>query len=144
MRSYEDEAQCDIHLSPSPLLKHYPRADLAVEVDTYRVTRQSAGGETVTDTGTSTVVWMQEGAQWKMHIDMWNTSPPAPDRGRGRVRPRSSPLDHGRACSCLCAVRCTSTLFLPGEPRRLPIALPWPSDREHVAAGQAGRDGHDV
>jgi hypothetical protein len=23
MRSYEDEAQCDIHLSPSPLLKHY-------------------------------------------------------------------------------------------------------------------------
>src|SRR5215813_12635078 len=24
MRSYEDEAQCDIHLSPSPLLKHYP------------------------------------------------------------------------------------------------------------------------
>src|SRR5215475_10530423 len=24
MRSYEGEAQCDIHLSPSPLLKHYP------------------------------------------------------------------------------------------------------------------------
>ena len=24
MRSYEDEAQCDMHLSPSPLLKHYP------------------------------------------------------------------------------------------------------------------------
>ena len=24
MRSYEDEAQCDIYLSPSPLLKHYP------------------------------------------------------------------------------------------------------------------------
>src|SRR5262249_32011085 len=23
MRSYEDKAQCDIHLSPSPLLKHY-------------------------------------------------------------------------------------------------------------------------
>jgi PIN domain nuclease of toxin-antitoxin system len=23
MRSYEDEAQCDIYLSPSPLLKHY-------------------------------------------------------------------------------------------------------------------------
>ena len=53
------------------------RADLGVEVGTYRVTRQSAGGETVTDTGTDTVVWMKEGAQWKMHIDMWNTSPPA-------------------------------------------------------------------
>src|SRR5215471_6195749 len=26
MRSYEDKAQCDIHLSPSPLLKHYPIA----------------------------------------------------------------------------------------------------------------------
>src|SRR5262249_9195402 len=25
MRSYEDEAQCDIYLSPSPLLKHYQR-----------------------------------------------------------------------------------------------------------------------
>lgn len=86
------------------------RADLVVEVGTYRVTRQSAGGETVTDTGTYTVVWMQEGAQWKRHIDMWNTSPPASDRGRGWVRPRSSPLDHGRVCSCLCAVRCTSTL----------------------------------
>ena len=24
MRSYEDEAQCDIHRSPSLLLKHYP------------------------------------------------------------------------------------------------------------------------
>ena len=24
-RSYEDEAQCDMHLSPSPLLKHYPK-----------------------------------------------------------------------------------------------------------------------
>src|SRR6516162_5628980 len=24
MRSYEEKAQCDIHLSPSPLLKHYP------------------------------------------------------------------------------------------------------------------------
>src|SRR5262245_43845833 len=70
-------------------------ADLAVEVGTYRVTRQSASGETVTDTGTSTVVWMQEGAQWKRHIDMWNTSPPASDRGRGPVRPRSSPLDTG-------------------------------------------------
>ena len=38
------------------------RADLGVEVGTYRVTRQSAGGETVTDTGTDTVVGMQEGA----------------------------------------------------------------------------------
>src|SRR6516165_2406084 len=27
MRSYEDEAQCDSYLSPSPLLKHYPRRD---------------------------------------------------------------------------------------------------------------------
>ena len=51
------------------------RADLVVEVGTYRVTRQSAGGETVTDTGTYTVVWMKEGAQWKMPIDMWTTSP---------------------------------------------------------------------
>jgi ketosteroid isomerase-like protein len=81
------------------------RADLVVEVGTYRVTRQSAGGETVTDTGTYTVVWMKEGAQWKMAIDMWNTSPPASDGGRGRVRPRSSPLNHGRACSCLCLVK---------------------------------------
>src|SRR5262249_55588295 len=29
MRSYEDEAQCDIDLSPSPLLKHYPACDWA-------------------------------------------------------------------------------------------------------------------
>src|SRR5215471_14186745 len=28
MRSYEDKAQCDIHLSPSPLLKHYRSAIL--------------------------------------------------------------------------------------------------------------------
>src|SRR5262245_58668906 len=25
MRSYEDKSQCDMHCSPSPLLKHYPR-----------------------------------------------------------------------------------------------------------------------
>src|SRR4029453_12204702 len=32
MRSYEDEAQCDVHLSPSPLLKHCPPPeDLAQE-----------------------------------------------------------------------------------------------------------------
>src|SRR5215831_6378531 len=28
MRSYEDEAQCDIYLSPSPLLKHYPQGQV--------------------------------------------------------------------------------------------------------------------
>src|SRR5215510_8496473 len=48
MRSYEDEAQCDIYLSPSPLLKHY-RAAYRIPVAAQRACRSKPrGGETST------------------------------------------------------------------------------------------------
>src|SRR4029453_5963993 len=47
MRSYEDEAQCDIYLSPSPLLKPFPRATRApsgARAASLRATGARAGG----------------------------------------------------------------------------------------------------
>jgi uncharacterized protein (TIGR02246 family) len=42
-----------------------------------RFTLQVAGDQVV-DNGKYLVVWRQEGGQWKLHRDIWNSSRPAP------------------------------------------------------------------
>src|SRR5215831_5917308 len=44
MRSYEDEAQCDIYLSPSPLLKHYRLRNLSPTLNSWPLGFFWAGG----------------------------------------------------------------------------------------------------
>ena len=46
--------------------------DAVVEAGRYRV----MAGESVADRGKYLVVWKQEGGQWKLHRDIWNTSQP--------------------------------------------------------------------
>lgn len=47
----------------------------AYEVGTF--TLQGAEGQ-VLDAGKYVVIWKQEGGQWKLHRDIWNSSRPAP------------------------------------------------------------------
>ena len=37
-------------------------------------------GDQVIDAGKYVVIWQQEGSQWKLHRDIWNSSQPAPGR----------------------------------------------------------------
>jgi len=53
------------------------REDLAVETGKYTLTIQSKSGADVVDTGKYLVVWKNEGAAWKLQIDVWNTDLPA-------------------------------------------------------------------
>ena len=48
--------------------------DTAYEVGRYTLLVE--GGQTV-DTGKYIVIWRQEGGQWKLHRDIWNSSRPA-------------------------------------------------------------------
>jgi len=48
--------------------------DTAYEVGKY--TLLGEGGQTA-DTGKYIVIWKQEGGQWKLHRDIWNSSRPA-------------------------------------------------------------------
>src|SRR3954463_2620581 len=47
--------------------------DTAIEIGEY--TLSSADGKTL-DHGKYIVIWKQEGGQWKLHRDIWNTSMP--------------------------------------------------------------------
>jgi ketosteroid isomerase-like protein len=49
--------------------------DLAVEAGQYRLKTESEGGDRVIEAGKYIVVWKKDGESWKMHIDIWNTSP---------------------------------------------------------------------
>ncbi len=50
--------------------------DTAIEVGRY--TLGGDGGQ-VLDKGKYVVIWKQDGGQWKLHRDIWNTSMPAPE-----------------------------------------------------------------
>ena len=45
--------------------------------DVGKVTLLGAGGQMI-DTGKYVVVWKQEGNEWKVHRDIWNSNRPAP------------------------------------------------------------------
>ena len=49
----------------------------AYEVGTF--TLQGAAGQVI-DAGKYVVIWKQEGGQWKLHRDIWNSSRPAPEQ----------------------------------------------------------------
>src|SRR5262245_16497581 len=48
--------------------------DTAIEVGRFAL--RGAGNQTV-DQGKYIVIWKQEGGQWKLHRDIWNSSQPA-------------------------------------------------------------------
>jgi len=50
--------------------------DTAIEVSNY--TLQGEGGQAL-DKGKYIVIWKQEGGQWKLHRDIFNSSMPAPE-----------------------------------------------------------------
>jgi ketosteroid isomerase-like protein len=50
--------------------------DTAIEVGKYTL---SGEGDQVLDSGKFVVIWKQEGAQWKLQRDMWNSSMAAPE-----------------------------------------------------------------
>ena len=50
--------------------------DTAIEVSKY--TLRSEGGQAL-DTGKYIVIWKQEGGQWKLHRDIFNSSMPVPE-----------------------------------------------------------------
>jgi len=51
--------------------------DTAIEVGKY--TLLGAGGQ-VADAGKYLVIWKVEGKSWKLHRDIWNSSPPSPPK----------------------------------------------------------------
>ncbi|WP_461111961.1 YybH family protein [Spirosoma jeollabukense] len=50
-----------------------PAGEQIIEVGNYTL----YGGDSVLDKGKYMVVWKQEGGNWKLHRDIWNTSMPA-------------------------------------------------------------------
>jgi len=53
--------------------------DLACEVGQYKLKIQPGGQTTLEDNGKYIVIWKkQTDGSWKLHIDIWNTSLPAP------------------------------------------------------------------
>ena len=53
--------------------------DLVCEIGKYDLTVRPEGQGTIKDTGKYVVVWKQVGdGIWKLYIDIWNTSKPAP------------------------------------------------------------------
>ena len=52
--------------------------DFVCEIGEYKLTIQPEGQETMEDQGKYLVIWKQENeGNWKLHIDIWNTSMPA-------------------------------------------------------------------
>jgi ketosteroid isomerase-like protein len=49
--------------------------DTAIEVGTYTLLR---AGAQIADAGKYLVIWKVEGRSWKLHRDIWNSSPPRP------------------------------------------------------------------
>lgn len=54
--------------------------NIAIEVGRYTLTIPGAGGITTTDEGKYVVVWKRQGRNWKLAVDIFNTSLPAPGR----------------------------------------------------------------
>lgn len=51
--------------------------EMACEIGKYDLTIQPEGQETIKDSGKYVVVWKQESdGNWKLHVDIWNTSLP--------------------------------------------------------------------
>jgi uncharacterized protein (TIGR02246 family) len=48
--------------------------NIAVEVGRYALTIPGAGGATTTDEGKYVVVWKRQGRNWKLAVDIFNTS----------------------------------------------------------------------
>lgn len=53
--------------------------DMVCEIGQYTLTIQPEGQEAMEDKGKYVVIWKQaEDGSWKLHVDIWNTSLPAP------------------------------------------------------------------
>jgi uncharacterized protein (TIGR02246 family) len=53
------------------------RDDLAYEVGRFTMTVRPRGGEAAKLAGKYVVVWKREDGGWRMHVDIWNSDPPA-------------------------------------------------------------------
>jgi len=52
--------------------------DLAYEIGEYALTIQPEEGEAIRDQGKYVVVWKRENGEWKLDVDIFNSSPPLP------------------------------------------------------------------
>lgn len=52
------------------------QGNIAVEVGRYTTTLPGAGGTTTTDKGKYVVLWKREGRNWKLAVDIFNSSMP--------------------------------------------------------------------
>lgn len=52
--------------------------DLAYEIGEYTETIQPEEGEAIRDQGKYVVVWKRENGEWKIDVDIWNSSIPLP------------------------------------------------------------------
>ncbi len=52
--------------------------DLAYEIGEYALTIQPEEGEAIMDQGKYVVVWKRENGEWKLDVDIWNSSMPLP------------------------------------------------------------------
>ena len=52
--------------------------DLAYEIGEYTETIQPEEGEAIRDQGKYVVVWKRENGEWKLDVDIWNSSIPLP------------------------------------------------------------------
>ena len=52
--------------------------DLAYEIGEYALTIQPEEGEAIRDQGKYVVVWKRENGEWKLDVNIWNSSPPLP------------------------------------------------------------------
>lgn len=52
--------------------------DLAYEIGQYALTIQPEEGEAIRDQGKYVVVWKRENGEWKLDVDIWNSSVPLP------------------------------------------------------------------
>jgi uncharacterized protein (TIGR02246 family) len=53
------------------------REDLAYELGRFAMRVQPEGGGAARLAGKYVVVWKVEGGGWRMHVDIWNSDPPA-------------------------------------------------------------------
>src|SRR5215510_11952509 len=94
MRSYEDEAQCDIHLSPSPLLKHYHflyhrcYIGIAGRLAREKAGLQAHGGAIEVDT------LYEDAMEMEVHIERAAKTLEKRDRARVDGGSRVTALDH--------------------------------------------------
>lgn len=51
--------------------------ELACETGQFTLVMETDAGERAEQTGKYVVVWKRAGAEWKLHVDIWNTNAPA-------------------------------------------------------------------